>query len=77
MYMFNPFITNDVLKLYITNGLVNSINQTTPRLPDLPCIPTDVNCHSTVPTPGIPNSSVTPLLYYALGEILTKSFNRF
>jgi hypothetical protein len=75
--MFNPFITNDVLKLYITNGLVNAVNQSTPRIPDLPGIPTDIGGCNHCPTPGVGNSNVTPLLYYALGEILTKSFNRF
>ena len=75
--MFNPFITNDVLKLYITTGLVNAVNQSTPHLPDLPSVPNNLGCTNHCPTPGVPNSSVTPLLYYALGEILTKSFNRF
>jgi len=65
--MSNPFITNDQLNLFITNQVVQSLYKSPGAIG-----PANHHCPPTAPMGG---NSLQPILYYALGELLTKGIN--
>lgn len=66
--MSNPFITNDQLNLFVTNQVVQSLYKS-------PGAVGPANNHCPAPVPGAGNA-LQPILYYALGELLTKGLKR-